>query len=76
MENKTIGIDRSELNNSPINNSVKNGGTTNNFYGACPDGKSSIDFAQLKAQLDRLETQQNRIEQTLNFILQAAIVKK
>lgn len=68
----SIDIESSELKNSPINNSVTNGNTTNNFYSGCSDG---IDFTQLKAQVDRIETQQNRIEQTLNFLLQAIINK-
>lgn len=76
MENKAlesvVAIEGSELKNSQIDNSVKNGGTTNNYYSGCqgyatPQNTPS-DYAQLRAQLDRMK-------QTLNFILQAVINK-
>lgn len=67
MENKTlenaVDISGAELKNSPIDNSET--GTVNNYY----NNVESPGNNAMQAQLDR-------IEQTLNFILQAFMSKK
>ena len=73
MENKnstqddSIGIEASDLKNSSVNNSQS---TTNNYYGNSNNGSyAPSDYEQIRSQLDR-------IEQTLNFIMQHLISKK
>lgn len=71
MEHKSlngvgVGIEDSSFSHSPINN---NQHTTNNYY-AVPNSRESnalpADYMQLRSQLDR-------IEQTVNFIMQYII---
>lgn len=73
MEHKTltqtdsIDIEGVDLKNSPVNNSQN---TTNNYYGNSNNGSyAPSEYEQMRSQLDR-------IEQTLNFIMQHLMSKK